>query len=481
MKTLLKKYSVWWIAFAVFAINFILKISFLDSSSIAWDEPFTIFHAQMEVKEIVSELYKGNNPPFFEIVLHYWMYFSGLDPFWMRFLSLIFSCITAVLVFLLGNRFFNRTIGITAGALFTFANYHVFFAHEVRVYAWLGMWMVLTMYVFLKFVQDATWRTAILLMILNAILMYSHYLSFFLLLVQFISVISIAEIRKKVFGKSVVIALGVLVLFLPNILVLMNRFQSSASNGTWIKKPDGISDLYNMLWKFSNQPVTTVLCLAILLAAGIKFWLNRSKVTVSIPTKVTLIWFLFPLLFQFLISFKIPMFIDRYLIFASVGYYLSVAIAANYIFVKPVFRFATVALVISLFAFTVKPNLDNKRHVQEAVSYIQSIEGPETTILICGFDFALNFSYYYDRELFENAKKEKPLESLIQDLKRKDIHPLYQFEADLTLKRKVIYLDAAADFSNPGNGMLDGLNGRYELKRTTHFKDVFNVYEFELK
>ena len=145
MSTVLKKYSVWWIAIGVFVLNWILKIPYLDASSIAWDEPFTIFHAQMEVKDIVSALYKGNNPPFFEVVLHYWMYISGLDQFWMRFLSLIFSCVTAVSLFFLGNRFFNRAIGITAALLFTFANYHVFFAHEVRVYAWLGMWMVFTM------------------------------------------------------------------------------------------------------------------------------------------------------------------------------------------------------------------------------------------------------------------------------------------------------------------------------------------------
>ena len=270
------KKQLWITAISLLLLNILLKIIFISTASIAWDEPFSIYHAQMSVKNIVHQLYLGNNPPFFEIVLHFWIKFFGISPFSVRFLPMIFSSLTAVMIFLLGNKMFHFKVGLLTALLFTFTNFHLFFAHEARVYSLFGLLTVCTIYVFIQFIENRENRKYFwLLILLNSLLFYTHYFGFFVFAIQGISIILISDLRKRFFWKFVAASFGVLLLFAPNLWILIGRFGHSVSNGTWIEKPNGIESLYNMLWIFSNQPVNTVLCLLILVSALVKWIIKR--------------------------------------------------------------------------------------------------------------------------------------------------------------------------------------------------------------
>jgi mannosyltransferase len=466
-------------AIILLGINLLMKILFLCQSSIAWDEPFSIYYAQMQPRQIVKHLLTGNNPPGFELMLHCWIKVFGISPFSVRFLPVVFSSLTAVLLFLLGKKVFNYRTGLIAALIFSFSSYHLFFAHEARVYSLFALLTVSSFYLFIESIRVNNKRYFIALAVLNAVMLYMHYFGFFVILIQAISICSTGDLRRKYLSRFGAACTGTLVLFLPNLKILWERFQDSASNGTWIEKPNSIDSLYTMVWRFSNQPVVTVICLSVLLAALFKLLVNQDFKRIQTEKRIIAIWFLFPFFFMFLISYEIPIFLDRYLVFVSLGYYLLIAVSLDYLFKAQVLTNVLAVSVVSLFAVTFRPNLDNKRHAVEAVNKVKELKDKNTSLIICAKDFVLNFAYYYDRSLFSNVDKDNVYDNMILEFNKQSIFPCYSIPDGIQLKFKVIYLDAAADFTTPGNNILKSLSEKYTLKQVYHFETIFNVYEFE--
>lgn len=475
------KNKIWITSIALLFLNFILKILYIKSQSVAGDEPFSIYHAQMNVLSIMEQLRQGNNPPLFEIFLHYWIKIFGINELAVRFPSMIFSSLTVFFIYRIGIRFYTYPFALFSSLIYSFSNYHLFFAHECRVYSLFAFLTTLSMYCFLEIINYSKERKyLVVLIIADILLLYAHYFGFFVLFTQFIAVVSISELRKNFFKSSIGVIFIISIAYIPNLQILFHRFFDTTKSGSWVKPPNGIESIYNMLWDFSNKPLTTILCIAVLVGAIIKFIVLKNYKAVSKNTKVILLWFLFPFLFMFIISYWLPMFLDRYLIFVSIGYYLILAIAVNYLYVQKTFGNNTIAgLIVVFFIITFRPNIDNKRHVKEAIEKIVALKDGNTEVIMCPYHFVLNFTYYYNQNIFKDADEKNVFGKIVERLKKEKIYAINSFDPALFDSEKIIYLDAAADFSFPNNNILNTLNKKYQLINTFRYYEVFNVYEFK--
>ena len=466
---------------AILALNLIFKGIFLSFNSLGWDEPFSVFHAQLEVGQIAKLLATGNNPPLYEIILHYWTQLFGLSEFAVRFPSLIFSSVTAVLIFLIGKKHFSFPVAVTAALLFSFSNYQVFFAHEARVYTLFGMLATASMFVFINACAKQSFNTKnlVLLVAINALMLYSHYFGFFILFIQTLIVFSFGTIRKNMWNSYLIYGGVLALLYLPFISIVLNRLLESTTGGTWVDAPNGPDELYEMLRRFTNAPVVTVACLLLMVAALVLYLARRKQVTGTTQHKIIIIWFFLPFIFMFVLSYWVPMFIDRYLIYLATPLYLIIAICAQFIFSNKKMATGLQVLIIGLFIVTSKPNLDNKRHVEETITKINELKKPGTEVFFCPQHFIFNYAYYHDISLFQNINTADPYTTINSNLQNNGIHGINNSTAiDTSALHHIIYLDAGADFSSPDNGIYDYLDKNFVLLETHEFPEIFKVFVF---
>src|SRR5690606_18039135 len=116
----------------------------------------------------------------------------------------------------------------------------------------------------------------------------------------------------------------------------------------------------------------------------IKYFFERRRgIKSSTNTKFITFWFVFIFFFMFGISFWVPMFFDRYLMPAAIGFYVLLPVAINYLANSKKYTLIIPSLVCFLFIITSKPNLSNKRNVKEAIDKIIELKTEKTAVYMC--------------------------------------------------------------------------------------------------
>lgn len=472
--------------YVFFLLNFLLKFIFIDTQDICIDEPFTIYHAQFGVSDIITFLKPTNNPPLFEILLHYWIKLFGISPVSVRFLPVVFSSLAVIFIYKTANKLFGPIVAFIASVIFSCSSYQYYYAHDARAYSLFLLLSITGLFLFISILKDSnSIKNKVLFSIINVLLIYTHYFGFIVLFVQFVYLLFLQRNKLKDFFLLYVFSL---LFFIPQLLVFFQRTFDSATQGTWIEVGIGIESLYNKLVLFSNMPVVAVLCIALMLAYVIKLFFVKSTADVTgsdMKNNLLLIslWFFAPFFIMFLVSYKVPVFLDRYLIFITPAFYILVAYLSYSVFDKKQINGMAASLIVIAFIATLNINPSKKREAKKAVEYVMSKKESKTLVIICAHDFINNFTYYYNQKIFTGITAGNEYKKLTAELNAENVYPIRTISElpseKLNKFEKVIFLDAAADFSNPGNRIYETLIQGYTERNKTHFKNIFNVYEFD--
>lgn len=445
----------------------------------------------MDVPSIIRLLSTGNNPPLFEIVLHYWIKIFGISPLSVRIPSLIFSSIAVGLLYIIGSGIFNRRIGIYASLIFIFSNFQIALTHEARVYELLGMLACLSMYLYLKILSltesmemnepnsKNPLMQVICLSVINTLLIYSHYFGLFVILVQVLFLILNWGIFKKRWKLFLLGWAITLILYIPNIIVVLTRFTESAK-GTWISKPSGIQDAYNMLRIFSNAPIVATIIIVIFAIRGIQFYQNKAKNKFATPGSFVGFWFVFIFSLMFVVSFWIPMFYARYLTVCNIGFVLFTAISIDKVFSKPKFSYIIPVVICSLFISTVQLSEKDKLPIKSIIEKIKANQTQETVVYFCPDWFDINFALYYNIQYFKQYNNKEIKKNMHAFLANKHVFPV-KMGSDIlreqwVLASRIIYLDANSAYHNTNNNVKSELDANHSLIKTYSYPGNFTIY-----
>ncbi len=383
----------------LFFFNVVTKLLYLTNEDIALDEPFSIYHAQFKVADIIEQLKNYNNPPLFEIVLHFWIKCFGISALSVRVLPMLFACLSPVALFLFAKKFYSLQIAITSALLLSFSNLLIFYSHDCRVYSLFLLLSILSMHYFLTLVweEKRNYSTIFWFILVSSLLIYAHYFGAFILFLQFIYLLVFC--RNKLI-PMLLFYLLIFFAYIPHTFVLIARFNDSVRQGTWLHAPEGIESLYYMLWSFSNYPVLTVACLIVLIFALAKKLMFKTTNITQSNNYLVVIWFLFPFLGMFLISYYVPMFFDRYLIFCLPAYYLLVPLSINNLFFSERKRIIALSLLVVSFALGQDLDPKKKQPVSKVVHLIKKNKNQATLVIVKPAYFLPIMAYHLNRNAF---------------------------------------------------------------------------------
>ncbi len=477
------KTSFFFIPLFIFFLNLIIKMLFITYRDVALDEPFTIYYSQQNISSIINMLYSENNPPLHFLLMHFWIKCFGIGVFSIRFLSVLFSSITAIIVYKIGLKYINQLIGIGASLIFTFSSMHIFFSHEARVYPLFSLLTSCSLYFYLNIIENHFKKSNyFLLLLINILLIYSHYFGFFVVFTQVVTLLFLEQ--KKSIWKPLFITMVLLSLsYVPVLLIFFHRLSISTSNGTWVVAP-GITEIYGNINRFINNKYNTIV-LIILIITACFILLKRNELKNRMKelfenkySKIIFLWFAIPYLSMFIISFKYPMFIDRYILFTSIPLYLSIAIILNTFYSKPKIRIIAMSIFLVSQLFTINLNPDNNRRLKEVIK-IFNILKKENSIAFIAPDYAyMSFCYHYNINYFAQAPK------TMQLLNSENIYAVSKKNTTLKIieknndKKSCIYIQAGSEFVDPTNSILNVISAKYKIHKTFHVFEIYDIHYF---
>lgn len=386
------------------ALGTYLRFWDIAKASIWHDEGYTMMLAPMGPLEILGRTARDVHPPLYYEVLHFWMLIFGNSETAARGLSALFMIALIPLSYLLVRRLFDTKAAAVAALLITFGPFTIRYAQEARMYALVAFLLLLATYFMVRAVQDAAWRWWLLYAATLAAALYTHYFAIFIIVVHWIYIATLSSRKQKTgvfdvrWWSANFIAAGLFLPWLPIAYAQFSRVQTSF----WIPAASS-QTLPNTLMQFFNFtnndhiPTNGKLALTLLFAAIIAINLLLVKKYRSGLTLFAAYATVGPIL-VFLLSFRRPIYVDRYFVFASVVVYILIGvwIAVGW----PLRRFVlgqVVAIALTLRIFS-----NGIGHIHEQADHKMRIIGQSVSMayrpgdeIISGEIYTFfDFSYY---------------------------------------------------------------------------------------
>ena len=316
---------------AILAVAIILRLLFLASQSLWWDEGNSVSYALAPWREFVRVLlHDETNMSLYHVLLRLWVSL-GSNEFVVRGLSVLFSVATVPVIYALGARMFGTRAGLAAAFLLAMNAFSIEYAQEARSYSLVVFLVSVSSLCFLTAVQQPTPRAWAAYAVISALAVYSHMFAIFVLAAHGASLVFVP--RRDVPWKPILTSAAVIGgLILPFVLLA-----AAADTGqiSWIPRPT-FDGPFRVLVKFAGavdvvpaglnrllalpEVARRLVSLAYLalctagLVRAVRLWTRKPASFEAWYGGLIISWLVIPIGLAFCISFLKPMFITYYLI-----------------------------------------------------------------------------------------------------------------------------------------------------------------------
>lgn len=161
-----------------------LRLAWLESIALWWDEFVTVSRARLPLAELWQSLsFQGpsdasldSSPPLLHAIVHYALELGGATETWVKLPSAVFGTLTVLVLYPLGTRLYRGRAGLFASALLALSLYHIHYSREARPYSLYLLLGVTSLWLLLRALEKNRFLDWTAYALAAAATLYSSYL-----------------------------------------------------------------------------------------------------------------------------------------------------------------------------------------------------------------------------------------------------------------------------------------------------------------
>lgn len=398
-------------------VYFLINVWIFTEKGLQHDEPHAVWGASRSLPEMWNYFINSNYGVLFEFLLHFWIKLGGIELEWLRILPLIFASFTLLFTYKIANYFSGIWAGILTVILFSCSSCLHYYSFELRAYSLYTLFVAMSIWFCIQYFNSSSTKATIknsfywLWIFSNLCLIYTHWLSWFFVGCELMILFPLATKNKKIRFSIINHLLILTICFIPAAINIINLYWGAKDSG--IITTTSIEAFYSTALHFTNKSIPMLFLY--FWAIG---WLGWKHIKYKNKLGIFILLSLFlPYFFIWAISFSIPMFFTRYVIYFNLSIILICSIfMIEWIKTQKKKLYRSIGLI--LFSLSVisyinefKPNHKDYNYFFDYKNQVKYIKDniKETPYMIVSAEWDAGFYYNFDNNhtIFKGALKHK--------------------------------------------------------------------------
>ncbi len=318
---------------ALLLFAFAVRVFHLDFQSLWRDEVDAIRYSSGSLPHLLRELTRtGHNGPLYFVFLSLWRRLTGDSEFALRYLSVVGGTLMVALTYTAGRALhLRKSAALIAAAFIAVAPYTLWYSQEAKMYSWLASLVLLAIFAFERALhreKSAGWWA--LFIIITSLTFYTHILSPLMLGVYSAWALLDWQYTRQKWRKLLFSLTAFTLPYLPLLWwqfpLLKNGFQSGHPFYPLPKMVGLLFHFYSvgvLRWKWATPLIGVMLVLAL---AGLLLPTASARLRAKLA-----VWWLIPVTVVYLISLRVTVFEDRYLIYILPAFFFLVGLGITWL------------------------------------------------------------------------------------------------------------------------------------------------------
>ncbi len=384
----------------IIGLSFLIRVWNINKESFWADEGWTMLLSKgPTLSDVVVTMANDQHPPLYFALMHYWIDQVGNSEATTRMLSLFWSVLGVALIYRLGADTFSPEIGAVAALMLALADNDTFLAQEARHYTEMAALVTCSTLFYLRYLRHHKRGSGIGWLLSSVALIYTHYLGFFILIIQFIHLLIFARPLRRL-GDMLIRWGAILLAWVPWAFVFIHQSlvrytRPILFKSTWANTPESLSIVRSDLIG-SHWGLTGGLILLGLVYISYPNGLAKIRWRPASPTFYAALWLVLPIIVIIGINPYYPILTTRN--FLLVTPVIALLIAHGIMNLNRFTRTFVLGLLVFVMLFTVDAYFIKPPWRQVAQDILQYRTNDEPVIMnVWVDDFALR--YHLGRDL----------------------------------------------------------------------------------